>query len=185
MASPMWSGEGPAGRQSGFTLLGLLFLVALLGVGLAALGQVWETANRREKEAELLFIGDEYRRALESYYLATPGQEKHFPKTLRELLADPRFPNTVRHLRRLYRDPMTQSTDWGLVKQGEEITGLHSLSGDAPFKVDGFRKPYDAFKGAASYRNWVFAAARPGAAEASQGTAQTSKTGKPLPSGKP
>lgn len=155
---PMRTGKfsiGP-GRQGGFTLLGLVFLVALLGVGLAALGKVWETAARRDREAELLFVGDQYRRALESYYRASPGQDKHFPRDLGELLLDPRFPNTVRHLRRLYRDPVGNSAEWGLVKEAGEITAIHSLSADTPFKMAGFNRPYDTFVDAATYREWVF-----------------------------
>lgn len=146
--------------QGGFTLLALLFVVAGLGVSLAALGTVWETALRREKEAELLFVGDQYRRALESYHLATPGKEKHYPTQLKDLLADPRFPNTVRHLRRLYRDPLSNSPEWGLIKEGEEITAIHSLSKDTPLKSEGFPKAYEAFNGASSYTDWLFAAGK-------------------------
>ncbi len=155
---PMGSGSGrPTDRrQVGFTLLAMLFLVAALGVGLAALGTVWETALRREKEAELLFVGDQYRLALESYYRSTPGQTKHYPRALEDLLSDPRFPNTVRHLRRLYRDPLSNSADWGLVRQGAEITGIHSLSTDKPMKSDGFILTYESFANAVTYRDWVF-----------------------------
>ncbi len=173
----MASGRGsPARRpsgESGFTLLGVLFLVALLGLGLAALGTVWETAAQREKEAQLLFVGDQYRRALESFHRATPGTDKRYPRDLRHLLLDPRFPNTVRHLRRIYADPMTGREEWGLVKQGEEITGLYSLSEQAPLKTAGFPKPYEAFDGGRSHRDWVFsalpAAAAPGVPGATTG----------------
>lgn len=161
-AGPMRTGKASAGpgRQGGFTLMGLLFLVAILGVGLAALGKVWETAARRDREAELLFVGDQYRRALESYHRATPGQEKHYPRDLKELLLDPRFPNTVRHLRRLYRDPVGHGGEWGLVREGGEITGIHSLSTDTPLKTAGFNRPYDVFAGTTAYRDWVFLPAK-------------------------
>lgn len=160
-ASPMRSGSPiSVTGQGGFTLLALLFVIAGLGVALAALGTAWETALRREKEAELLFVGDQYRRALESYHQASPGQDKHYPTRLKDLLADPRFPNTVRHLRRLYRDPLGGSEEWGLVKDGEEIVAIHSLSTDPPLKTEGFPKTYEAFNGAGAYRDWVFTAAR-------------------------
>jgi type II secretory pathway pseudopilin PulG len=151
-------GRRPPSGESGFTLLGVLFLVTLLSQGLAALGVVWETAAKREKEAQLLFVGDQYRRALESYYRATPGTDKRYPRDLRHLLRDPRFPNTVRHLRRLHADPMTGREEWGLVQRGEEITGLYSLSEQAPLKTGGFAKPYEAFAGSRSHRDWVFSA---------------------------
>lgn len=143
-------------RQQGFTLLGLLFLLMVLGVGLAGVGTLWETVSRREKEAELLFVGDQYRRAIARYHAATPGPEKQYPRRLEDLLADPRFPHTVRHLRRLYRDPVANSPTWGLVKEGEGIVGVYSLSEREPFKRTGFAAPYESFAEAASYRAWVF-----------------------------
>lgn len=145
-------------QQQGFTLLAVLFLVAVLGVGMAALGLVWETAARREKEAQLLFVGDQYRRAIESYHRATPGGTRQYPKRLQDLLLDRRFPQTVRHLRRLYADPVTGSPEWGLVKEGEGIIGVHSLSADAPMKQAGFPRVYEAFAEAASLGDWVFQA---------------------------
>jgi type II secretory pathway pseudopilin PulG len=146
------------GRQTGFTLLGLLFLVTALGVGLAALGTVWKTANQRDKEAELLFIGDQYRRALDSYYRLGPGSDKHYPKKLEHLLRDPRFPNTVRHLRRLWPDPISGG-DWAVQRDAEGgIKGVHSTSTATPRKAAGFPREYAAFEGAASYADWVFVA---------------------------
>ena len=53
--------------QGGFTYLGVLFAVALMGVLLAGLGEVWHTAVRRDKESELLFNGEQIRLALISY----------------------------------------------------------------------------------------------------------------------
>jgi len=32
-----------------------------MGVALAALGTMWHTASQREKERDLLFVGDQYR----------------------------------------------------------------------------------------------------------------------------
>lgn len=145
-------------RESGFTLLGLLFLMMVLGIALAAVGTVWETAARREKEAELLFVGDQYRRALESYYRATPGQAKRYPASLSDLVKDNRFPNAVRHLRRLYHDPMTQGEQWGEVKEGNEIVGVYSLYLGTPLKQGGFAKDYADFEGKESYLEWVFLA---------------------------
>lgn len=146
-------------RQRGFTLLGLLFLVMGLGVAMAALGTVWYTAGQREKERDLLFIGDQYRRAIESFWqIPLPeGTPRRLPKDFSELLADPRFPDTVRHLRRAYRDPMTGSGEWGLLKGPDGgITGVYSLSESEPFKRANFPAAYVQFREAQSYRDWVF-----------------------------
>lgn len=146
-------------RHAGFTLIGLLFLLAGMGVAMAALGVVWQTHSQREKEAELLFIGEQYRQALASFRRMTPGTVKQYPANLEDLLSDPRFPNTVRHLRRIYRDPMTGSRDWGLQRdQSQRIVAVFSLSQQVPLKKAKFPAGLDAFTDAASYRDWVFTA---------------------------
>ena len=151
------AGPGPGRGQQGFALLWLLFLVAGLGVGMAAIGTVWHTTAQREKEAELLFAGDQYRRAIDSFLKASPKGQERLPKSFDELLLDPRFPNTVRHLRRLYADPVTGTSEWGQVKTPEGgIAGVFSLSTAAPLKQGGFSPAYAAFSGAAEYRGWVF-----------------------------
>lgn len=146
------------GRQGGFTLLAVLFMVAALGVGMAAVGTMWETAVRREKEAQLLFVGDQYRHAIERYHQATPGGVKSYPGRLEDLLLDRRFPQTVRHLRQSYPDPVTGKPEWGLVKDGEGITGVYSLSQGMPMKQAGFDAAHKNFEGRARYSDWVFVA---------------------------
>src|SRR5205807_712603 len=41
-----------ARRAGGFTYLTVLFIVAIMGIGLALAGTVWQTAALREREAE-------------------------------------------------------------------------------------------------------------------------------------
>jgi type II secretory pathway pseudopilin PulG len=160
MARPTPTGRHlRGGRQHGFTLLGLLFLIAGLGVAMAALGTMWHTAAQREKERDLLFVGNQYRQAIESFWkMPLPvGTVRRLPKNFNELLSDSRFPSTVRHLRRLYRDPMTGETEWGLVKDADGgISGVYSLSSDSPFKRAGFPAVYEQFAEAEAYRDWVF-----------------------------
>lgn len=140
-------------------MLALLFLLAVLGTGMAALGTVWSTVVQRENEAELLFIGAQFSRALESYHRSSPGPEKSYPQTLEALVLDPRFPNTVRHLRRIYSDPMTGAPEWGLVRDAQGgIIGVHSLYEATPLKQTGFAPGQEGFAEAASYRDWVFKA---------------------------
>lgn len=146
--------------QRGFTYIYVLLLIALIGAGLAMVGTVWRTEVKRAKEAELLFIGHEFRQALASFHSRTPGGEKRYPKSLEDLLLDPRFPQSVRHLRRIYRDPMTGQTEWGLARTANgDIAGIYSLSTEKPMKVGGFTAEDEAFKGTDSYDQWVFAPA--------------------------
>lgn len=157
-----------APHQSGFTLLGLLFLVAIMGMSLAAAGTLWHTASQRQKEQELLFVGDQYRRAIESFWnMPLPaGTPRRLPENFDELIEDPRFPQTVRHLRRMYSDPMTRSAEWGVVKaQDGGIAGVYSLSKGEPFRKANFPSPYKAFNGQPGYSGWkfIFAAGNPDA----------------------
>ena len=143
----------PSRRAGGFTYLTALFLVALLGVGLALTGEVWRTTAQREREAQLLYVGDQYRRAIERYYLSGPAQ---YPRALRDLLKDERQLRTSRYLRKLYRDPITGSGEWGLVKTpAGEIVGVYSLSDAKPLKTSGFAAGYD-FSAATKYSDWQF-----------------------------
>jgi len=159
--------------QRGFTYLTVLFMVAILAGGLALVGEMWHTSALREKEAELLFVGNQYRKAIERYYLS--GPQRNYPRTLDELLRDPRRPGTERYLRRLYPDPMT-GKEWGLVKAPDGgIWGVHSLSEGRPIKVAGFKARDAGFETAAKYSDWRFihtmpkpAAAKPAPAAKAQ-----------------
>lgn len=144
-------------RQRGIGYLFLLFIVAAMGGLLAGAGEVWQTTVKRERERELLFVGQQYRDAIIAYHNRSPGVLKEYPKSLADLLIDKRFPVTVRHLRRLYRDPMTNSTEWGLVKLGDSIVGVYSTSLETPLKQDNFPLGLESFIGRASYQEWVFA----------------------------
>src|SRR6266850_1917689 len=144
--SPWW--DETRGRmrsqQDGFAYLTILFIVAIMAGGLAVVGQVWQTAAVREREAELLHIGNEYRKAIERYYLTPPeggGVQPRwqYPKNLTDLIKDPGYGRALRHLRRLYPDPITGNAEWGLVKAPDGgIAGVYSLSEDAPLKTGGF-----------------------------------------------
>src|SRR5258708_19032005 len=130
MARPSRSGSpvgrvrvrcGAAAREAGFTLIGLMFAIAIIGITLATVGVVWSTQIRREKEVELLFAGDQIRTAI-GRYLASGGQ---YPLALSDLLEDKRFPQARRYLRRLYNDPMTGAADWQLIQApGGGISGV-------------------------------------------------------------
>jgi type II secretory pathway pseudopilin PulG len=148
----------PGARTRGFTYAGVLIAVALVGLSLAATGEVWRTTVQREKERELLFVGDEIRKAITQYYESTPGTGKQFPTALEDLVRDARYPTTRRYLRKVYRDPMTGKADWGLIKgPGDGIMGVYSLSKLAPIKRANFPPDYASFQGAADYRDWQFA----------------------------
>jgi type II secretory pathway pseudopilin PulG len=144
------------GQARGFAYLVLLFMVALLGVGLAAAGVVWDLRVRREKEADLLFIGAQFRHAIDAYYDGSPTAAKQYPQSIDDLLEDKRFPNARRYLRRLYRDPFTNAPTWGLIVVNGRLVGVYSLAPGVPVRQSGFLGPEAGFIGAHSYADWRF-----------------------------
>lgn len=144
-------------HQRGFTYLAVLFAVAIIGAVLASTSVVWHTQVQRDKEQELLFIGHAYRQAIARYYENTPGTAKQFPKKLEDLLEDKRQTRLTRYLRRAYRDPMTLSKEWGLVRGANaDIIGVYSLSTRIPIKRAGFNEEDRDFMSAVNYVDWKF-----------------------------
>lgn len=143
------------GNIAGFTYLTTLIFLAMMAASATVVSAFWHTVQQREKEQELLFVGDEIRRAIMQYNAAAPG----FPRRLDDLLKDPRFPGVRRYLRRIYPDPITGRAEWGLLKStGEVIIGVHSLSEAEPLKKKGFAAVDRGFEGRKKYSEWIFAA---------------------------
>jgi type II secretory pathway pseudopilin PulG len=102
-------------KQRGFTYLGVLIAVAVLGIGLSVASEVWVTNARRQRLEELEWIGQQYVQAIGSDYESSPGRVKTYPKSLQELLEDHRFLTKRRHLRRMYLNPLSGHADWEIV----------------------------------------------------------------------
>lgn len=144
-------------REHGFTYLALLFAVALSGIALSAVGVMWSSERQREREQELLFVGDQFRTAIASYSLLSPGLVKRYPATLDDMLKDNRFLGVKRHLRQIYVDPMTDGQEWGLIMAPEGgIMGVFSTSTKAPIKQSKFRDRYAGFEQQPTYAGWRF-----------------------------
>lgn len=154
--------QSPIGRvrhaEVGFTYIGLLILIAILGMVSAVSVQVGSIFQRRIAEEALLDIGAEYQRALKSYASATAVGQQPLPPALEDLLKDSRHPKVVRHLRRIYDDPLTGKNTWGLIyaKGNRGIVGIHSLSDQKSIKVGDFSPHFAQFKNKTFYREWIF-----------------------------
>ncbi|WP_295993272.1 type II secretion system protein [Rugamonas sp.] len=144
--------------MGGFTYVSLIILVAILGLVAAATLKTGAVMQRAEAEQQLLDIGAQFSDALQSYASATPPGQPAQPPSLRELLRDPRFPGVRRHLRKLFVDPMTGTTQWGVVYLAGEtgVIGVYSRSEDKPIKIGNFPARYKAFDGKAHLSDWRF-----------------------------
>ncbi|SRR5258708_77768 len=151
-------------HEGGFTYLSALLLITLAGAALGAVAESWTHARQREKEAELIWIGNQFKQAIGLYYQRSPGAVKRFPEKLEDLLEDRRFLSTQRYLRRIYADPMTGKQEWALIiAPSGGIAGVQSLSSAKPIRSSG---------SATAYSDWKFSYEPPAVLE-------TSSLGKP------
>ncbi len=154
MGSPSGSGHSSSvighssrRRQPGGFIFPLLLLgILIIGITAAAVGEVWSTQVKRDKEAELLFRLSEFRRGILQYRLI----HNRFPQELKDLLLDRTQITTRRYLRRIYTDPMTGKADWKLTLvvdptgANSGIQDLHSQSKAKSLKIlDGNKNSYD------------------------------------------
>jgi type II secretory pathway pseudopilin PulG len=143
-------------RERGFTYLGLMFMVAVLGLTATMASTLWSTASQRDKERELVFAGQQIRQAIERYHQHVTGPEARYPRQLEDLLRDDRLPITARHLRRIYLDPITGQPEWGLVRRADGgIVGVHSLSDRKPMQGTTLAAMFGTGPDT-TYREWRF-----------------------------
>lgn len=80
--------------QKGAALLIVLVMVVIVGLSAGIAGRSWQTIVKRAHEAELYWRGDQYRRAIQSYYEYDFGTGRkvvgQYPAKLEDLLKDPR-----------------------------------------------------------------------------------------------
>jgi type II secretory pathway pseudopilin PulG len=137
----------------------ILVMLVIMGLSMGIAGSTWKTVMQRAREQELLFRGDQYRRAIKSYTeVRHGGSSGQLPSKLEDLLKDPRFPGTKRHIRKLFKDPMN-GEEFVIIKDprfGGRIKGVHSSSAEEPFKTDGFAEENEKFANASSYQDWLF-----------------------------
>ena len=143
--------------QAGFTYIAVLATVAIIGVALAAIGIRWSDRLQREREQQLLRIGQLYAQALLDYHRGSSGSDKTWPKDLQELLQDPRMLRTVRHLRTPYTDPMMPGQPFGLLRAADgTIRGVYSTSTDTPFHDGPVDLGIVVLSPAQHYADWQF-----------------------------
>jgi len=147
-----------AADNGGFTLVGLLVIMTIIGIMTMVVSKTWKVASRAEKEEELIWTGKQFRQAIRRYY---EGKEishpPSYPADLKDLLKDPRSMGLHRYLRKIYIDPMTGKDDWVVVMDGNmHIKGVHSNSDAAPLKRDNFDLDDTDFRGKERYSEWVF-----------------------------
>jgi len=173
-----------ARRQAGFTYLGLIIFVAIIGLVGAATLKIGSLLQRAAAEEELLEIGAAFSAALDSYAAATPRGASPYPPSLAELLKDPRSPAVRRHLRKIYVDPLTGKAEWGIVYLGDGETGIvafHSLADARPLKIANFDKRFKGLDNKDKVSEWRFSAGERSLAPAVNPTQSGGPNAQPAP----
>lgn len=137
--------------QRGFTYVMVLAAIVIIGVLIGVARATTWRSLQVDREAELLFRGKAYRKAIAAFYQSNGA----YPRSLEDLLQDPRTPSK-RYLRSLYPDPMTKG-DWNLVRaSGGGVAGVASASSAEPLKRANFPREFEKFSGAKTYSEWIF-----------------------------
>ena len=92
---------------------------------------------------------------LQAYRDASPGTANEYPADLKDLMHDPRLHADKSYLATFPLDPITQKQEWGVLrKANNQITGVHSLSDEAPTWL----AKIVSFRGGEKYSEWRFSA---------------------------
>ena len=118
----------PAQQDRGFALAALIIFLTALSITLAAAIPAYRVQVRRELEAELIFRGEEYVRAIQKYQ----RQFGIYPPSIDSLLET----NGIRYLRRAYKDPIT-GDDFRLLTANPDGT----ISGSTLYSQQGGNVP--------------------------------------------
>jgi type II secretory pathway pseudopilin PulG len=112
--APLSAAAPAAAGERGYTMVALVMVLAVMSIMMGVAVQAVDFQMRREREAELIFRGQQYVEAIR-IFRAKYGRS---PLRLKELWdAKPRV------IRKKWKDPMTGSVSWGLVFEGDEIQG--------------------------------------------------------------
>ena len=120
-------------KEAGYTLAVVMVFTSVLLVTLSGAVINWQKAMQREREEELIYRGKQFMRAVELWQRKFPGT---YPTTIDALLST----NNTRFLRKKWKDPITNSDEWRLLKMNPDgsISGLTVIPGSSPLGPSNF-----------------------------------------------
>ena len=129
----------------------------LRGPGAPSRNGAYVASRAIVRKTELIWIGEQFRQAIGLYYQRSPGAVKRYPEKLEDLLEDKRYLSMQRYLRKIYTDPLSGETAWGLVAApGGGIMGVYSTAEGNPLRSSPPARDGNSAAKAASYRDWGF-----------------------------
>jgi type II secretory pathway pseudopilin PulG len=124
--------EGGQGNERGYAMAALLVSLAVMMVLMSVAMPVWKTQAQREKEAELIFRGEQIARGINLYMRKMGGAS--YPPSL-DVLVQNRF------IRKKYKDPMTENDtslpmnqrgEWDIINAAGGVPGQGGSSPQQP-----------------------------------------------------
>ena len=107
--------------ESGYAIVIVMFFLALLVLAAAKVAPTVLSQVQREKEADMIWKGEQYTRAIKLYYMKT----HRFPTSLEDITTNK---TGIRFMRQEYKDPMNKSDgSWRLIYVGPNGQLIGSL----------------------------------------------------------
>ena len=142
---------GNGGDDRGFIMVAMLISLAVAAIWMSAALPSWRQQAIREKEADLIFRGEQYARAI---YLYSTKNNGALPQSVDQLVQQ-------RYLRKKYLDPITGKDflpiatlaagqggrGGGAPSAGAGISGVRSTSNDESIKI---------YRNQSTYSQWDF-----------------------------
>ena len=110
------------GTERGYAMAALLVALAIMAILMTIAMPVWRHEARREKEAELVFRGEQYARAIALFKFKNANIPNAVPPSI-DFLVQNRF------LRKKYKDPMTKDGEFVLIGGGSTQAGINPGAG--------------------------------------------------------
>ena len=104
--------------ERGYAMAALLVALAIMAILLSVAMPVWRHEAQREKEAELVFRGEQYARAIALFRFKNANIANAFPPSIDSLVEG-------RYLRKKYKDPMTKDGEFVLIGVGSAQPGIN------------------------------------------------------------
>ncbi len=135
-------GSRDHGAERGYAMAALLVALAIMAILMTIAMPVWRHEARREKEAELVFRGEQYARAIALFKFKNANIPNAMPPSI-DFLVQNRF------LRKKYKDPMTKDGEFVLIGGGSTQPGATSPAQAQPGQAQpGQAQPGQAQSGA-------------------------------------
>jgi len=96
--------------SEGYTLIAIMIFLTLLAIAILAVSPSVSMMMRRDREKELLFRGKQYAQAILNFQ----KRQGRFPLNLKELMS-----TKPRSARQLFKEPICNCDDWGLIRVGQ------------------------------------------------------------------